>query len=497
MSVMSKIRSGTDSGAMRAVLGIIVVVFVFWGIGSGNQATSQVVATVNGKRITDTRFHKVMRTVTRSQGRNMTEEEQAAMARRVIANLISEEVILQEADDLGIEISDEEIARYILDYDAFKDESARYSGELYLRHLKRLGTTRALFEEDLRHQLTLERLFNIAVASVAVADDEVRESWEAENTTLSLQVATVRAIGFYDDIEPTEIEIEAFVAENRPEIRAWYDSHYESRFHQPPRAQARMILLRSDIEGVDEETLSAKMAAIRQEVSAEGADFGMLARKYGEDHTAENGGNLGMVRFDQLNPALAEAIFGPEDGPLTSPGLRETVRTDRGLHLLLVEEMFPEETTLEEDARSEIALILMQERQAPGLAAAYAEELRASWAAAGSAPTDKLQAQGIIPAQVDSIKLAQPEVPGMETVVELGKALSDAQAGQVLDQVFESPGAWFVVQVQERDEPGEGAFEAASADYRPRVEAYKRAEFLEAWRDDLVARAKVEQAYRP
>ena len=145
MSLMEKIRGGTESGAMKVVLGIIVVVFVFWGIGTGNSPTSQLVATVDGKRITDTRFHKLMKQQARGQDGNLTEEQHQALARDVVMQLITQEVMLQEADSLGIEISDEEVARTILELDAFNSESGEFSTELYTRHLKHYGTTRALF----------------------------------------------------------------------------------------------------------------------------------------------------------------------------------------------------------------------------------------------------------------------------------------------------------------------------------------------------------------
>ena len=47
---------------MKAVFAAIVLEkFVFWGVGGAGGLTNQVIAEVNGERITDTAFQRVMR----------------------------------------------------------------------------------------------------------------------------------------------------------------------------------------------------------------------------------------------------------------------------------------------------------------------------------------------------------------------------------------------------------------------------------------------------
>jgi peptidyl-prolyl cis-trans isomerase D len=494
MSLMEKIRGGTESGAMRVVLGIIVVVFVFWGIGTGNMNTTQTVATVNGKRITDTRYHQAMKRNPRAEESGMTEEQQRQLARDTVMNLIREEVMLQEAKRLGIEVSDEEVARTILGIDGFADEAGEFSQELYTRHLKRFGTTQAQFELDIRSSLTLSRLQDVALQAVSVDEAEIRERWFEEMTSFELDLVTVRAMAFYDDISPSEAEIETFIGENRPEIRAYYDEWYETRFHKAPRAKVRMILLQAGEGEADEALLSERMKSIRAELDA-GADFDMLAKKYSEDLSAENGGLLGEVRYDQLDSALGNAIFGGDDAPLGEPGLRLPARTSRGLHLILVEEVFPEEITEEQDARAEIAVTLLKERRAPELAATYAESLRSAWAESGEAPVLQLAEQGFSVAAEGPINLSNPSVGTFGPIQDLRDALEDIQGEQVLDQVIEVPGAWLVIRVANRMEPDPAQLELELPMLAPRIESMRRMEFMRAWMDDLVAQAKVVQLH--
>jgi peptidyl-prolyl cis-trans isomerase D len=492
MSLMEKIRGGTESGAMKVVLGIIVVVFVFWGIGTGNMNTSQVVATVDGKRITDTRYHQAMKRNPQAHDKSLTEEQHRQVARNTIQQLITQEVLFQEADRMGIEISDEEVARTILGIEAFTDEAGEYSQELYIRHLKRYGSTQAGFEVDVRNQLLLSRLQDVAMQAVTVDETEIRERWFEQMTSFELDMVTVRALAFYDDVQPGEAEIETFIAENRPEIRAWYDDHFESRFHKPTRAKVSMILLEGSDDEAGDKALSERMATIRAELDA-GAEFAMMARKYSEDLSAENGGLLGEVRYDQLDTSLGNAIFGHDDAPLTEAGLRLPARTARGLHLVLVEEVLPEETTEELDARAEIASILMQERQSPALASAYAEKLRTSWAEVGSLPLEMLAQQELRTEPVGPITLANPAVANFGPIDDLRDALEAAQQGEVLATVIEVPGAWLVARVVTREEPDPERLETELPALTPQIEAMRRMEFFESWVDDLVAQADVEQ----
>ncbi len=117
MGVIEGMRGGVDSPLMKFTFFVIIVTFVFWG--SSNQgASTQIVAEVNGKRITDTEFNRRMRSSARGLGAGASEEELAGMQRQVMGSLVQETVLLQEADRLGIEVSDREIADQLKSYTA-------------------------------------------------------------------------------------------------------------------------------------------------------------------------------------------------------------------------------------------------------------------------------------------------------------------------------------------------------------------------------------------
>lgn len=492
MSMMETIRQGTESTAVRTILGVVLVVFVFWGIGSSNTGNSgQTIATVDGVQITDTEYNRRMRSAMHQQQAGMGEEEQKALANKVINELIMDEVMLREAKRVGLEVSGEEVAQTIFEIEAFKDEAGKFSSDLYNTFLKRYGYKRATFEEDLRRQLLTQKLHDLAARGVDVTDAEVKAWWIKEETRLELDFVRVVPLNFLDDVQPTQAEIDTFVNENGPEITTWYREHFEGRFHKPLRAQVRTLVLKRGLAEVDDATLEARMKDIEAEARA-GADFETLCRKYSEDLSAVNGGEVGILSRDLMDPDTQKAVFGADPAaPLTEAGLRPAVPTEKGLQLILVEQILPEETTTEEQAKPEIARTLLQERKAPELAKTFAEDLRVTWKAAGSAPMDRLLAQNLAVEGTGPVSLADPVVRELKDLPDVARALPAARTGDVLDQVFTTGDAWYVVQVRVRTEPDEAAFEAGKEKARFQLKIIRQGEFIQAWRDDLVSRSNV------
>jgi len=105
---------------MQIILALVVVSFVFWySAPQGDQAT--VIATVNGDVIMDTEFFRRYRQAEQRQGRAMQDTERAQLREQVKQQLIEEQVILQEAKNLGLVVSDREIARELLTIARFQN----------------------------------------------------------------------------------------------------------------------------------------------------------------------------------------------------------------------------------------------------------------------------------------------------------------------------------------------------------------------------------------
>src|SRR5687768_11533675 len=113
-------RSGQDSTFMQVVMALIIVAFVGLYVNPGGDRSS-VVAVVNGEKILDTaytrRYREVVRMYEAQARRTLSDAEQRELGQLVKQDLVDGAVILQEARRLGVEVSDSEVARQLLQLD--------------------------------------------------------------------------------------------------------------------------------------------------------------------------------------------------------------------------------------------------------------------------------------------------------------------------------------------------------------------------------------------
>ncbi|QWE28533.1 peptidylprolyl isomerase [Polynucleobacter sp. AM-7D1] len=104
---------------------------------------------------------------------------------------------------------------------------------------------------------------------------------------------------------------------------------------------SRHILLRSRA-GLTDQDAERRLAGYRDQVRTKTADFGELAKKYSEDGSAANGGNLGWMGPGDLVPEFDQAMNRLQIGEVSNP-----VKTEFGWHLIQVLERREAQLTLE------------------------------------------------------------------------------------------------------------------------------------------------------
>jgi peptidyl-prolyl cis-trans isomerase C len=143
--------------------------------------------------------------------------------------------------------------------------------------------------------------------------------------------------------EPAESEIRRFFADHPEQLRA------------PERVRASHILVPVDADDPAPALERARVLKAR----AEQEDFAELARRYSVCASAPGGGELGMIRRADVDPAFADAAFSQ---PVDAVG--DPVRTPHGYHLIKVAaHEHPPPPTLEE-SREKIVGFLKKARGA-------------------------------------------------------------------------------------------------------------------------------------
>jgi peptidyl-prolyl cis-trans isomerase D len=154
---------------------IIIITFVFWGVGTNDKDQPRFVAEIGSERVTATEFWTAHRNAMDSyreiyKGKSYDEiEQQTNLKQRVLDSLIDEKAMLLTAQDLGIAVSDEELQKAIVkDPNFVRDGSFRV--DIYRRALANNRLTPEAYEAMLRKKFMMNRLMTMVIAGVDVTD---------------------------------------------------------------------------------------------------------------------------------------------------------------------------------------------------------------------------------------------------------------------------------------------------------------------------------------
>ena len=347
--MLTALKAQASSWIVKILFALLILTFGIWGIGDifrvGGRDTA--VAEVGPEKISGQEFLREFRAeVNRLQplfgGRLETEQaRQLGLADQVLDNLVARALFNVHAADIGLAVSDEQIAQHIRDDSAFRGEQGQFDRLRFDLVLRQNGLTEAGYVERLRRDIAREQLTGAAAAVTAPRTmAEIIRGYRAERRVAeTLLIADAAAS---DPDPPDEATLAAFHEENAgryqaPEYRALTvvrispadiadeikvseDELNEEflirrdEFDVPERRRIEQIVL------ADEAAAQAAAERLRQ-----GADFAEVAR----ETTGGEPVDLGTVERGGMLPELADAAFATPEGAASPP-----VESPLGWHIL-------------------------------------------------------------------------------------------------------------------------------------------------------------------
>lgn len=270
-------------------------------------------ALVNGAVITkkqlDDRLNG-LRVMSAQRGQPLTDTQMKQAKKKILNDLINEELLYQYTQTQGMKISDQEVQEYL------SQVKSRYPGDdQYKKALSQLGFSEGDLELQIARNLAIRRLIETEIArKISISEKEKKE----------------------------------------------YYASNPNRFGRSYQIKARHILIKSNPEDDKAKKAKArkKIEQIRQRVK-KGEDFAALARELSEGPSAVNGGDLGYFGRGQMVPPFEKAAFALDVNEI-SP----VVETRFGYHIIKVEDKKEPGTIPYEEAEKAIAKQLyMQEME--------------------------------------------------------------------------------------------------------------------------------------
>lgn len=508
--MLDAMRKRSSSMVLKVLFGIIAIVFIFWGFGTTQANRMEVAARVNDEVITRRQFDRAYRnllTMYQNLGQQAAPPD-SFLRSQAISQLISTELMLQEADRLGLAVDEAELRQAIAAMPNFQGE-AGFDKDAYVEILRQNGFKPADFEELQRRQMLAAKVEDLVAQGVHVSDQEVQDRFRYDNERLTLRFVRLPAARFVPDVTLTDQEIQAWydehaeqyrepervkvqILEFRPidfsgrvnptdaEISAYYEANL-SQFQKPEEVHARHILFKVAPDASDADRQAARARA--DEVLAKargGADFAALAKEFSQDSTAANGGDLGTFGRGVMTPPFEQATFALEPGQVS-----EVVETQFGFHIIKLEAKNPARTEPLEAARGSIVETL-KFNQARGVALDEVE--KAHELALDGTPLEKLAADLGLKLQTPPPFAAnEPIFGGIRK--ELAAEAFNTEAGEISEIVTETSGYSFV-KVTERLPSAVPPLEQVKAKIETDLRAKKASELARARGEALLATLK-------
>lgn len=380
--MLDGIRANAQSFGVKLAFGLIIIVFVFWGI-SAYTGPANIVASVAGKNITAVEFQRTYEEQVQQIRRaypdlSLDIIRSLGLDRQVLESLIIRKRFELESERTGVSVSPYDIRRYAESLGVFNGPDGKFDRDVYLAQLKSWNTTASQFEDNIRRDLLpakfdslvsagtwsdpkfARNFFNFVLetrdvsylffpaekhlAAAAPSEEDLEKGYEVRKALYTL---APRVRLEYVNLDPALLGDPSSISD---EAVAEAYNQRRSQYSTPEQVKARHILVMVDENAPEADVKKAeeRIRAIETRI-LNGADFADVARETGEDGTAPLGGDLGWFSHSQMVPAFADAAFALSAGAMSEP-----VRSRFGFHLIKVEDKKAAETKSLDDVREEL-----------------------------------------------------------------------------------------------------------------------------------------------
>ena len=288
--------------------------------------------------------------------------------------LVQQQVLMQEADKLGIRATDEDVRQYL--HTGPTGEvlfpNGKFIGNEQYQALiaQRLNMSIKDFEQSVKTDIVVRRLQALITAGVTVSDQDVREAYRKQNVKIKFDYAVISSDDLRKTINPSDSELEAYFKKNaaryasavpeerkityfaftpnqlpggvpqptQQQIQQYYTAH-QSEFSVPEQARSRHILISAPPNDPKADAAAkAKAETVLKQLQS-GGNWNELAKKDSDDPGSKNsGGELGFAQRGKMVPEFDKAIFTQKIGDI------QIVKSQFGYHVVQVEERTPAHT---------------------------------------------------------------------------------------------------------------------------------------------------------
>ncbi|MDC0619245.1 SurA N-terminal domain-containing protein, partial [Pelagibacteraceae bacterium] len=197
---------------IKLLVGIIILPFVFWGMGDvfrgGNQ---NVIATIESEKVSTQEFINYIRQL------NLNEEQvkslpKTDLVQQILSQYIGRKVMKLEIDKIGIVVNDNAL-RNIIKNDKLFFKNNKFSRTEYEKFLIKSGITAPQFEANIVEQEKRRQFLSSLAGGIVIPETLIIQEFRKENQTKTIQYIDLEK--YHSKNKPAEEDIRTLYERNK------------------------------------------------------------------------------------------------------------------------------------------------------------------------------------------------------------------------------------------------------------------------------------------
>ena len=346
-------------GGLLLVVAVSMLTYLVPNYDTNGPTGNLVLATVGGEDIHADEVERVVQNYTR--GKQLPPDMIPIYIPQMVDGIITDRAMAYEAQRLGFQVSSDLLRTTIMQEAPVFFPEGRFVGkDQYVAMLAQQGLTPEAFEANIKQQILITRLQDVAVEGTVVTPLEIEQAYKKKYEKIEIQYVKIPSDKYKTEVTPSDAEMrkyyEANVANyqspekknlvlliadqakleqgiNIPddELRKMYNQN-PAQYHVPEQATVRHILFMTQGKPpADDAKIRAQAEQVMNDIKSGKAKFEDMVKKYSEDPgSKDKGGEYTVQRNGQMVKEFEDAAFTQKPGDL---GL---VKTSYGYHIVQV-----------------------------------------------------------------------------------------------------------------------------------------------------------------
>ena len=184
--MLTAIGKISKSFLVKLLVGIIILPFIFWGMGDVFRGGSQnVIVTIDSDKVSTQEFMNYLKRLdlNEEQIKNLPKTD---LIEKILSEYIGKKVMALEIEKLGISINDNSL-RSIIKNDSLFFKDNKFSRTEYEKFLLKSGVTAPLFEANVIEQEKRRQFLSSLSSGIVIPESLVNKEYRKENQTKTIK----------------------------------------------------------------------------------------------------------------------------------------------------------------------------------------------------------------------------------------------------------------------------------------------------------------------